>query len=102
MYACTAQAFDGRIDQLAMVVGAAPTAAVSSADLSFSTRLEAAATPQRMRDTAIIETAVGWVAADKGIDEESATNHLAQAAARRIRAVQVARVLLSIYTQRGE
>jgi transcriptional regulator with GAF, ATPase, and Fis domain len=103
MYASTAEAFAGRIDQLAMIVGAAPITAVSNADLSFSTRLEAAATPQRMRDRAIIETAVGWVASERGIDVEAANQQLAQAAARAgIRLVEVARVLLSIYTERED
>ena len=68
------QAFAGRIEQLAMLVGAAPTTAVSNADLSFSLRIEAAAAPRQMRDRAIIETAVGWVAGVKGIDVEAAAH----------------------------
>jgi transcriptional regulator with GAF, ATPase, and Fis domain len=103
MYAATAEAFAGRIDQLAMIVGAAPITAVTNADLSFSTRLEAAATPQRMRDKAIIETAVGWVAGERGIDVDTASRQLAQAATRAgIRVVEVARVLLSVYTRRED
>ena len=74
MYASTVQAFAGRIEQLAMLVGAAPTTAVSNADLSFSSRIEAAEAPQQMRDRAIIETAVGWVAGVKGIDVEAAAH----------------------------
>jgi GAF domain-containing protein len=100
MYASTVQAFVGRIEQLAILVGAAPTTAVSNADLSFSTRVEAAAAPQRMRDRAIIETAVGWIAGVKGIDVEAAAHELTVAAARAgIRVAQVARVLVSIYTR---
>jgi GAF domain-containing protein len=100
LYASTANAFAGRIEQLATLVSAAPTAAVSNADLSFSTRLEAIATPQRMRDRAIIDTALGWVAADRGIDVEAANRELVQAAARAgVRPVDVARVLLSVFTQ---
>ena len=100
LYASTVQAFVGRIDQLSMLVGAAPTAAVSNADLSFSTRIEAAAAPHRMRDRAIIETAVGWIAADKGIDLEAAAHELTVAAARAgILVAQVARVLVSVYTR---
>ena len=103
MYASTAHAFAGRIEQLARIVGAAPITAVSNADLSFSTRLEAAATPQRMRDKAIIETAVGWVAGEQGIDVETASHQLAQAAAHAgIRVVEVARVLLFVYTGRED
>ena len=100
MYASTVQAFVGRIEQLAILVGAAPTTAVSNADLSFSTRIEAAEAPQRMRDRAIIETAVGWIAGVKGIDVEAAAHELTVAAARAgIRVAQVARVLVSVYTR---
>jgi hypothetical protein len=53
-----------------------------------------------MRDRAIIDTALGWVAADRGIDVEAANRELVQAAARAgVRPVDVARVLLSVFTQ---
>ena len=100
MYASTVQAFVGRIEQLAILVGAAPAAAVSNADLSFATRIEAAAAPQRIRDRAIIETAVGWIAGYQGIDLEAAAHELTAAAARAgIRVAQVARMLVSLYTR---
>jgi len=103
LYASTAQAFVGRIDQLAFLVGAVPATAVSNADLSFSTRLEAAAAPERLRDKAITETAVGWIAGDKGISIEAATLELARAAARAgVKVAQVARALVSVYTERED
>ena len=44
-------------------MGTTAAEAVSNADLSFSTRLEAAAAPDRLRDRIAIDTAVGLLAA---------------------------------------
>ncbi len=101
LYASTPQAFVGRIDQLAQLVGAAPTTAIRNADLSFSTRLEAAAAPQRLRDQAVIETAFGLIAGDRDIDIESARSQLLDAAARAgVPLIQVARVVVSVFKSR--
>ena len=101
LYASTPQAFAGRVDQLAQLVGAAPTTAIRNADLSFSTRLEASAAPQRLRDQAVIETAVGLIAGDRDIEIEGARRDLLDAAARAgIQLVQVARVVLSVFKNR--
>jgi GAF domain-containing protein len=98
LYAATPDAFEGRVQRLADLVGATPTAAIANADLSFSTRLEAAAAPQRLRDQAIIDTALGLIAADRGIDIERARQHLIEAAARAgTELVEVARVLIAVY-----
>ena len=101
LYASTARAFAGHVEQLAALVGAAPTEAVTNADLSFSTRLEAAQAPKRLQEQRIIETAIGLIAGDKGIDVEAARDELTQAAARAgIHILEVARVLISVYTSR--
>jgi len=98
LYAATADAFKGRVHQLAELVGAAPTTAMSNADLSFSTRIEAAAAPQLLRDQAVIDTALGLIAADRGIGLDNARHQLLQAAARaNIAVVEVARVVISVY-----
>jgi GAF domain-containing protein len=98
LYASTPDAFTGRVEELSSLVGATSTQAITNADLSFSTRLEAAAAPQRLRDQAVIETAIGLVAADKEIDIEQARQELLDAAARAgVYLVQVARVVISVY-----
>jgi transcriptional regulator with GAF, ATPase, and Fis domain len=98
LYAATATAFETHIEELAALVGAAPAEVVSNADLSFVTRLEAMAAPQRLRDHQIIETAVGLIAGDKGIDLDGARHELADAAARAgTHLANLARVVISIY-----
>ena len=101
LYASTRDAFSGRIEQIALVVGALPSEGVMNADLSFTTRQEAAAAPQRLRDRHIIETAVGLVAGDKDIDLRRAREELVEAAARAgVRLAQLTRVVVQAYKQR--
>jgi GAF domain-containing protein len=98
LYAGTPDAFAGRVEDLASLVGAQSTQAITNADLSFSTRIEAAAAPQRLRDRAVIETAIGLIAADKEIDIEEAHQQLLDAAARAgVLLTQVARVVISVF-----
>ena len=98
MYAATSDAFTGHVRVLASLVGAAPTEAIRNADLSFSTRLEAAAAPQKVRDQAVIDTAIGLIAADKQIHIEEAREQLLDAAARAgVLLAQVARVVISVF-----
>jgi hypothetical protein len=100
-YASTRDAFEGRVSQLASLVDAAPAEAMRDADLSFSTRLEAAAAPRKLREDTIIDTAIGLVAADKGIDVERARQELHEAAARAgINVAQVAEVVIAVYRRR--
>jgi AmiR/NasT family two-component response regulator len=71
---------------------------VANADLSFSTRLDAAAAPQQMRDRIEIETATGLLAARSGSDLEVAQRLLREAAARAgVSAALVARVLVLVH-----
>jgi GAF domain-containing protein len=95
LYASTANAFTGRHEQLADALGARAAEAVTNADLSFSTRLDAAAAPQRMRDRIEIETATGLLAARSGKDLEVAQQLLREAAVRAgVPLALVARVLV--------
>ena len=104
LYAATPDAFaDSVVAQLSHVVSAAPTAAVKDADLSFSTRLEAVAAPSRLRDRHTVETAVGLIAADKGMATEDAHEQLLQAAVRAdLQLAQVAKVVIAAYGRRHE
>ena len=101
LYASTSDAFVDRIEDLAFLVGALPDEAVRNADLSFSTRMDAALAPQRLHDHLAIETAIGLVAADKRIDLGRARAELIDAATQAgVRLAQVARVVVKVYTRR--
>ena len=82
MYAATRNAFVGHHEQLADLFGAWAEGAVANADLSFSTRQDAAATPGRIRDHLVVDAAVGFLAEHLGVDEEGAEARLNQAALR--------------------
>jgi GAF domain-containing protein len=82
LYASTSSAFAGHHEELADLLGSSAAEAVSNADLSFSTRLEAAAAPGRLRDRIDVDTAVGLIAAMSGAGFETARRRLTDAAAR--------------------
>ncbi len=82
MYAATHHGFDGHHQELADLFGAWAEGAVANADLSFSTRLDAEATVERVRDQAVVDTAVEFLADHLGVDEEGAEARLHQAAVR--------------------
>jgi GAF domain-containing protein len=95
LYASTPEAFTGRHGLLALALDADATAAIANADLSFSTRIKAAEAPQKIRDTQVIETAVGLLATRLGRAFDEARELLRQAAARAgITEAWVARVLI--------
>ncbi len=99
LYASTADAFAGHQDQLAEALGARAGEAITNADLSFATRLDAAAAPGRLRDQADIDTAVGLLAAMRGTSLEAAGQRLTDAAARAgVDEAVVARVVVLVYT----
>lgn len=102
LYASTEEAFEGHVEQLAAALGARAAEAVSNADLSFSTRLEAAAAPDRLRERAQIDTAVGLIAAQRGISVDEAQRHLVRAAARAgVPEAIVAQVIVTVLAQPG-
>ena len=98
LYASTPEAFTGRHDALARALGAQAADAVTNADLSFSTRLDAAAAPQLLRDRVDIDTATGLIAARSGVELDAARGLLHQAAARAgVPVAMVARVLVLVH-----
>jgi hypothetical protein len=101
LYASTADAFDRRVDELADALGAWREGAVANADLSFSSRLRAAVTPDRLVDSDRVDLAVGILALEAGIDATVARDRLGDAAARAgIPAEQLARVVLQAHRRR--
>jgi len=79
LYASRPGAFRGRHDRLAVVFGAWSAGAVTNADLTFRTRLEAARTPERLNALDDIAKAVGVVAARQGVTTEEAKTRLEDA-----------------------
>ncbi|MDX6326700.1 MAG: hypothetical protein QOK15_3054 [Nocardioidaceae bacterium] len=82
LYAASRHAFVGHHEQLARLFGAWAAGAVSNADLSFMTRDEAQAAPQRLRDQHLIDLATGIAAVQLGVDVEAAKTHMIDAASR--------------------
>lgn len=82
LYAASRRAFVGHHERLAEIFGAWAAGAITNADLSFATRREARATPDRVREQAIIEVATGILAAELGIDVDAAGARLRDAADR--------------------
>jgi GAF domain-containing protein len=100
IYGATQTAFDGLHEELASLLGARAVEAVTNADLSFTTRLDAVAAPRLLRERALVDTAVGLVAAQRGLSVEEAHDHLVRAAARAgVSETAVARVIVQIHTQ---
>jgi GAF domain-containing protein len=97
LYASTPGAFAGRHQELADALGSRAVEAVSNADLSFSTRLEAARAPQQLKDRVDVDTAIGLIAAQTGASIDAAQRLLDQAAARAgVHAALVARILVLV------
>src|SRR3954454_14409834 len=92
LYAASARAFVGHHQELAKVFGAWAAGAVTNADLTFRTRTEAKAAPQRLREQHVIDVATGIVAAQLGVDVETALARLRDGAARaRVSLIRLAR-----------
>jgi GAF domain-containing protein len=92
LYAASSRAFVGHHGALAEVFGAWAAGAVADADLSFATRKEAQAAPQRVQDGHVIDVATGFLAAQLGVDVDTAWVHLHDAAVRAgVTMVQLAR-----------
>jgi transcriptional regulator with GAF, ATPase, and Fis domain len=97
LYGGEADTFDGRADDLAAIFGAWAPGAVSNADLSFETRLEAAKSPRRLKEQAHVDQAIGMLVSARGLSPKAAEAHLRHAAARAGVAVFVlARALLEL------
>ena len=79
LYASRAGAFRGRHDQLALVFGAWAAGAVTNADMTFRSRLEAVRTAAKLDALDDIAKAVGVVAARQGVSTEEARARLESA-----------------------
>jgi ANTAR domain len=97
LYGHAADTFVGRHAALAEVFGAWAPGAIVNADLGFSTRTRAQQAPARLRDTALIDTATGILAAHRGTTVAEARRELDDAARRAgVPVVALARVLVSL------
>jgi GAF domain-containing protein len=98
LYAADPAAFRGKHEELAAQLGASAQAAVSNADLGFTTRALAAAAPTVMAERREVDLAVGRTAAREGIGIEAARHRLEDAAARAgVSMVAAAEVLNQLY-----
>jgi GAF domain-containing protein len=82
LYAASRRAFVDHHDELAEIFGAWAAGAIANADLAFTTRSEAQAAPRRVKERAIIDVAVGILAAGLRVDIKTAEDRLRNAAAR--------------------
>ncbi len=100
LYAATPDAFRGKEDQVADILGAWAPGAIHNADLSFSTRVAARRTPQVLHERTVLDQATGVIIAAQGVDQEQARQMIADAARRAGQGeVDVARELLRPYLQ---
>ncbi len=82
LYASTPNAFAGREEQLAALLGAWAPGAVHNADLSFSSRADAREAPQMLRDNSVMDQATGVVVAMHAVPQARAREIIADAARR--------------------
>jgi GAF domain-containing protein len=100
LYAATPDAFAGREERIATVLGAWAPGAVHNADLSFSTRAVAEQAPRALADRAVLDQATGVVVAAHGVDEVRARAIIADAASRAGQdEIDVARALVRPYLE---
>ncbi|WP_457206137.1 GAF domain-containing protein [Nocardioides sp. P5_C9_2] len=98
LYASSSDAFAGHHGDLASALGASAAGAVTNADLAFATRLRAEQAPQRLREQQAVEVGVGILAAQEGLDVETARRRLGDAAIQAgITDVQAALVLIRVH-----
>lgn len=82
LYGHTEHTFDGLHGQLADVFRAWAPGAVTNADLAFSTRRLAEKAPARLREDALVDTAIGFLAASRAISFDTAREQLEDSAVR--------------------
>lgn len=81
LYGTAEHAFDGQHEALAGIFGAWAGGAVTNADLSFTTRLQALKAPATLKANARIDNAVGVIIATHGVSAAEAQRRLETAAA---------------------
>ncbi|MFL6081127.1 MAG: GAF domain-containing protein [Ornithinibacter sp.] len=82
LYASTPNAFAGREEQLATMLGAWAPGAVHNADLSFSSRAAAREAPRVLHDNSVMDQATGVVVATHAVPQSQAREIIADAARR--------------------
>lgn len=103
LYAATPNAFAGKEQRVADILGAWAPGAVHNADLSFSTPAAARRAPQVLDDLSVLAQATGVVVASHGVDEARARQIITDAA--RLAGLDeaaVARELIRPYLRGGE
>ena len=97
LYASTVRAFDTHHVELARICRAWQPGMVADADLTFSTRSDARATPQRLQDQNQLDQATGMLAAARAISTDVAATRISEAADRAgLSTAQVAQVMLRV------
>jgi AmiR/NasT family two-component response regulator len=97
LYGSTANAFEGHHEELAAICHGWAPGVVANADLTFATRLEAMATPERMEEQDLVDQAIGMLAASLELDAADAAERLRRAAARAdLSEAKVARVVIKV------
>jgi GAF domain-containing protein len=95
LYAATAEAFNGRHDELGEALDASAEAAISNADLGFATRRTAAEAPALLADDQDIQTALELITQRRRVDRVTAWEVLYDSAVRAgLSPAAVARALL--------
>jgi GAF domain-containing protein len=82
LYGGSGQAFTGHHVEIAALFDAWAPGAVTNADLSFSTLVEARRAPQLLKDEVTVQVAVGILVAREGLDAQAAERTLRDASAR--------------------
>ena len=82
MYGNRPRTFEGRHEELAELFGAWAPGAVTNADLSFSSRFEAAQAIERLEEMRVVDVAVGMIVAAHGSGPQEARARLQRAATR--------------------
>jgi GAF domain-containing protein len=101
LYAASPDAFESQVEALAQALGAEASAAVSDADLSFSSRLEAVQAPVRIRDRYDVDAALGILAARFTEPVDESRKRLRRAAAQAgVSEAVVARILIDLHAGR--
>ena len=101
LYGRAEDTFAGKHEVLAHVFGAWAPGAIANADLSFATRQAAQRAPTQLREEALVDTAVGMLAAERGVSVQEARTQIHDAAQRAgVPVHSLARVLLRLYDDR--
>jgi GAF domain-containing protein len=100
LYGSHADTFVGRHEEVAALVGGWAQGAVTNADLTFQTRVEATHAPQRLEEVETVHVAVGVLVEAKRVSADVAEAQLYEAAARA--GIPVVSLALMVIGERDE